>query len=264
MSNRDPYESLGLPALSDELEAVLVVPPSRGGSRPLVPAVALMAVALGALVLRSSVPDWKGIGARPLIARRPQRAYSAKPPPPATSKSRTRAAKLDAMAEITREAQRKRLEQGELKRLKEKAADALADAPHRTVPFHLLATPVQRRLHAEALARERRIIDQFLSEARERHERMFHEAIARHLRFHRESVQRFAGRRPGTPFDGMVDFPRDLPARLPEDFVGHPGERFLQERGTFLLPDGGQEEWTSTTIIMEELDDQSLHNALGH
>jgi hypothetical protein len=249
MSDRDRSEDRETVDRLDELEEVLVVPSPSGGFGRLVPAVGVIVVALGLLVLRSGLSDWKGLVAQSRIANPPPRADSAKPLPTAAA-APPRVAEVDPMAEITREAERKRREKGEIERLKDRADDELAQTPERPIPPRALATPWQRRRQAEAFARRRLVMEQFLAQARERNERMFNEAIERHRRFQREFDERLAGPRQGTPFGGMEGSPRGFTA-IPLD-----GE--FRRRGTFPLPEGGRGEWNSTIIIQsfgDRLDD---------
>jgi hypothetical protein len=247
MSDRDRNEDWETGDRLDELEEVLVVPSPNGGSGRLVPAIGVIVVALGLLVLRSGLSDWKGIVTQSRIANPPPRADSAKPSPTAAV-APPRIVEVDPMVEITKEAERKRREKGEIERLKDRADDKLAQTPERPVPPRALTTPWQRRRQAEAFARGRRVMDQFLAQARERNERMFNEAIERHRRFQRDFDERFTGPRQGMPFGGMEGHPHGFTA-IPLD-----GE-FRQRHGTFRLPEGGRGEWNST-IIIQGFDDR--------
>jgi hypothetical protein len=259
--------------LHDDLEELVVVPPRKGSSGALVPAIALIMVALGFLVVRSNLQDWRGIEAkRPVLARsapapetapQPPVKPATKPTPPRWDKAKADAtapsevAKVDPMAEITREAERKRQEKDELERLKDKAANELARAPHRPVPPQPMINPMQQRQMAELFARRRQAMDRMVAQLPDRHRQMFQESMERQRQFQQQFAEQFAGHRPGMPFGGMADFPPPFPELPAQGFPIPPGRQFHQEHRTFVLPGGGRGEFHSTIII------QGFDNTLG-
>jgi hypothetical protein len=259
----------------DELEELLVVPPRRGSSGALVPALALILVALGFLVARSRLADWRGFESRSLAASEAPKQVltsvpaAAKPPVPAEPKPTPRpiaevaskipevASQVDPMAEIAREAEQKRQEKEELERLKTAASQALADAP--SPPPQPMNPAIQRREALLAMARHQVAVDQMLTEVRRRHDRMFNDMLARQRAFHRQIPQGFGFPGEMKPFGdmGRDQVPSPPVPQFPEDV---PNDRLVrQERGSFILPGGGRGEWRSTLTIIQGADGGFRH-----
>lgn len=271
----------------DELEELLVVPPRKGGSGALVPAIALIVVALGFLGVRASLSDWQGIEAkRPVLAKAapargpaptvPKKPVSKPAPPqPGSAKPADAApaevAKVDPMTEIAQEAERKRQEKDELERLKDKAANELAQAPRRALPPRPLADPLRaqilRRRQMQAFARHRQAMDRMIAQAEANQRRNLDEWLARERQSQAEFAARFGFGAPPPgmpPFPGVPVPPPPVPAPPPNFFEGPPrgfanpaGRQVRRQNGTFVMPDGGQGRWESTIII------QGFDNGLG-
>lgn len=273
MSDRDPIDDGADEGLDDDFEELLVVPPRRGTSGALMPAVALILVALAFLVYRSSIADWRGFEPKsvvqakaapaplkspapaPVVAKRPVVAAPNQKPKPAPAPT---VAQADPMAEIAREAERKRQEKEELEKLKDDAAKALADAPRvpRWNPPGI--DPLRRQKQFEAMARHQAQMDRMLADFRQRHDQMFNEAIARHREFQRQFAGGFPRPR-GMPFGDMADDSVPLPPvpHFPDD--GANDRQVRRQRGTFILPGGGQGQWQSTIIIIQGADGGFRH-----
>ena len=245
----------------DERPAILVVPhrPSRLSKRLALP-ILVMIVATVGLAIRAANPDWRGLSdelrsrAGALFARRetpPITIAKALPPPISAPKPEAAADKAkpkepDAWADIQRESEKRKADRQEAEKLKEKAAEDLANNP--PLPGRGLINPNRAAALAQMQRRHAEMIRQ-MEAGMPDHQRLFDEMVRRQTEAHRRFAEEFARNAPR----GFGNLPPGFDAPLPgmdRMFGPLPGQPQIQEESGEDVKDGVKRTWRTRVIIV--------------